>query len=52
MDCGPKCDCFGLNSLTDSLNLKPSFAYRINIADRDPQLIEIVEHEIDLVLAN
>ena len=52
MNCDPKYDCFGLNSLADSLDLKPSFAYRVNIADRDPQLIEIVEYKVGLVLAN
>ena len=52
MDCDPKCDYFDLNSLADSLNLKSSFAYRINIADRDPQLIKIVEYKIGLVLTN
>ena len=52
MNCDPKCDCFGLNSLTNSLNLKSSFAYRVDIANRDSQLIEIVEYKIDLVLAN
>ena len=40
MDHGLEFDRFSSNSLADSLNL--SFACRIDIADRDPQLKEIV----------
>ena len=47
MNYGLEFNWFDSNSLTDSLDLKPSFAYHINIADRDSQLKEIAIYEID-----